>query len=120
MKIKPIPEVFEFAQKLTGAWETTNKSMIWFFEPPDETTYPDWVFQIKHEGLDEFMQFTYLLYNPVRNIFRIQYNAVGGLNEYLLKFWDDNTLEVSKLLNGKVIAEILHRVSDEDVESLFE
>lgn len=114
-----LKEVLEFAQKLSGAWQTTDKSLAWFFDAPDVDSYPNWKFHVKHEALKDFVRINYLLYSPTDNIYRLQYGGPFGLNEYKLNFWDDSILEASKLLNGEVVSEILHRVSTDDIESFF-
>ena len=114
----PVEAVAIFANKLTGAWETTTKSMAWLFDLPDEETYPNWFYHVKVDGLDEFMKREFLLFSPSTNQMRLSTDTVLGRETYSLKFWDDNTLEASFLFKGQPMSEIFHR--KENPESLFE
>jgi hypothetical protein len=111
-------EVLEFANKLTGAWASEDKDWYLLFDAPDIDKYPYWFFQIKFTPFDEFAKKRMFLHNPVFDIFRLEYEGVLGRCTDVLKFIDDDTLEVRTLFNKKEIVVNLHR--EKDVESLFE
>jgi hypothetical protein len=50
-----------FAKKLTGAWQTVDKEMTWFFDKPDELKYPHWICQVKYSLFDKFDKHNFFL-----------------------------------------------------------